>query len=72
MTSDWQADCTTDFLGDPPPRFISHDFRKEHGTWLSLLQTEEVKDVNTPFSTTFASPVTNIKELLILKGTLLN
>ena len=24
-----------------PPRFISHDFRKEHGTWLSILQTEE-------------------------------
>ena len=24
-----------------PPRFISHDFLKEHGTWLSILQTEE-------------------------------
>ena len=23
------------------PLFISHDFRKEHGTWLSILQTEE-------------------------------
>ena len=52
-----------------PPWFISHDFRNEHGTWLSILETEEVKDVNMPFSTTFASPVTNIKELLILKGT---
>ena len=24
-----------------PPWFISLDFRKEHGTWLSILQTEE-------------------------------
>ena len=30
------------YLGDTsPPRFISHDFRKEHGTWLSILQSEE-------------------------------
>ena len=57
-----------------PPPVLSVTISERNmvlGCLFFRLKKTDVKGVNTPFSSTFASPVTNIKELLILKRTLL-